>query len=214
MSEGEKMSLFITFEGGEGTGKTTVINNLYNYLISLEYDVIKTREPGGSKISESIRGIILDRNNTIMDYKTEALMYAASRRQHLIEVIIPALKKNKIVICDRYIDSSLAYQGYARGLGIEQVKTINEYAISGYWPDLTIYIDLDPNIGINRIKNNNRDVDRLDEETISFHEKVREGYIKLIDLYPNRIKKIDGNVSLDILTQIAKEIVVNKLKEG
>lgn len=208
------MSLFITFEGGEGTGKTTVINNLYNYLISLEYDVIKTREPGGSKISESIRGIILDRNNTIMDYKTEALMYAASRRQHLIEVIIPALKKNKIVICDRYIDSSLAYQGYARGLGIEQVKTINEYAISGYWPDLTIYIDLDPNIGINRIKNNNRDVDRLDEETISFHEKVREGYIKLIDLYPNRIKKIDGNVSLDILTQIAKEIVVNKLKEG
>jgi dTMP kinase len=214
MSEGEKMSLFITFEGGEGTGKTTVINNLYNYLISLGYDVIKTREPGGSKISESIRGIILDRNNTIMDYKTEALMYAASRRQHLIEVIIPALKKNKIVICDRYIDSSLAYQGYARGLGIEQVKTINEYAISGYWPDLTIYIDLDPNIGINRIKNNNRDVDRLDEETISFHEKVREGYIKLIDLYPNRIKKIDGNVSLDILTQIAKEIVVNKLKEG
>ncbi|MDD2258632.1 MAG: dTMP kinase [Bacilli bacterium] len=208
------MSLFITFEGGEGTGKTTVINNLYNYLISLGYDVIKTREPGGSKISESIRGIILDRNNTIMDYKTEALMYAASRRQHLIEVIIPALKKNKIVICDRYIDSSLAYQGYARGLGIEQVKTINEYAISGYWPDLTIYIDLDPNIGINRIKNNNRDVDRLDEETISFHEKVREGYIKLIDLYPNRIKKIDGNVSLDILTQIAKEIVVNKLKEG
>jgi len=214
MSEGEKMSLFITFEGGEGTGKTTVINNLYNYLISLGYDVIKTREPGGSKISESIREIILDRNNTIMDYKTEALMYAASRRQHLIEVIIPALKKNKIVICDRYIDSSLAYQGYARGLGIEQVKTINEYAISGYWPDLTIYIDLDPNIGINRIKNNNRDVDRLDEETISFHEKVREGYIKLIDLYPNRIKKIDGNVSLDILTQIAKEIVVNKLKEG
>jgi len=214
MSEGEKMSLFITFEGGEGTGKTTVINNLYNYLISLGYDVIKTREPGGSKISESIRGIILDRNNTIMDYKTEALMYAASRRQHLIEVIIPALKKNKIVICDRYIDSSLAYQGYARGLGIEQVKTINEYAISGYWPDLTIYIDLDPNMGINRIKNNNRDVDRLDEETISFHEKVREGYIKLIDLYPNRIKKIDGNVSLDILTQIAKEIVVNKLKEG
>ena len=214
MSEGEKMSLFITFECGEGTGKTTVINNLYNYLISLGYDVIKTREPGGSKISESIRGIILDRNNTIMDYKTEALMYAASRRQHLIEVIIPALKKNKIVICDRYIDSSLAYQGYARGLGIEQVKTINEYAISGYWPDLTIYIDLDPNIGINRIKNNNRDVDRLDEETISFHEKVREGYIKLIDLYPNRIKKIDGNVSLDILTQIAKEIVVNKLKEG
>lgn len=208
------MSLFITFEGGEGTGKTTVINNLYNYLISLGYDVIKTREPGGSKISESIRGIILDRNNTIMDYKTEALMYAASRRQHLIEVIIPALKKNKIVICDRYIDSSLAYQGYARGLGIEQVKTINEYAISGYWPDLTIFIDLDPNIGINRIKNNNRDVDRLDEETISFHEKVREGYIKLIDLYPNRIKKIDGNVSLDILTQIAKEIVVNKLKEG
>ncbi|MFA7507534.1 MAG: dTMP kinase [Bacilli bacterium] len=208
------MSLFITFEGGEGTGKTTVINNLYNYLISLGYDVIKTREPGGSKISESIRGIILDRNNTIMDYKTEALMYAASRRQHLIEVIIPALKKNKIVICDRYIDSSLAYQGYARGLGIEQVKTINEYAISGYWPDLTIYIDLDPNMGINRIKNNNRDVDRLDEETISFHEKVREGYIKLIDLYPNRIKKIDGNVSLDILTQIAKEIVVNKLKEG
>lgn len=207
------MSLFITFEGGEGTGKTTVINNLYNHLISLGYDVIKTREPGGSKISESIRGIILDVNNTEMDYKTEALLYAASRRQHLIEVVIPALNENKIVICDRYIDSSLAYQGYARGLGIEEVKKVNEYGIKGYWPDLTIYIDLDPSIGLYRIKSNNREVDRLDVEAISFHEKVREGYLKLMEMYPNRIKKIDGNVSLEDLTKITERIVIDKLKE-
>ncbi len=207
------MSLFITFEGGEGTGKTTVINNLYNHLISLGYDVIKTREPGGSKISESIRGIILDVNNTEMDYKTEALLYAASRRQHLIEVVIPALNENKIVICDRYIDSSLAYQGYARGLGIEEVKKVNEYGIKGYWPDLTIYIDLDPSIGLYRIKSNNREVDRLDVEAISFHERVREGYLKLMEMYPNRIKKIDGNVSLEDLTKITERIVIDKLKE-
>lgn len=207
------MSLFITFEGGEGTGKTTVINNLYNHLVNLGFDVIKTREPGGSIISESIRSIILDINNTEMDSKTEALLYAASRRQHLIEVVIPALRKNKIVICDRYIDSSLAYQGYARGLGIKEVKSINEYAINGYWPDLTIYIDLDPNIGINRIMSSNRLVNRLDVEKISFHEKVREGYLKLIDLYPERIKKIDGNVSLEILNEITEKIVLDKLKE-
>lgn len=207
------MSMFITFEGGEGTGKTTIINNLYNHLINLGYDVIKTREPGGSKISESIRGIILDINNTEMDFKTEALLYAASRRQHLIEAVIPALQAGKIVICDRYIDSSLAYQGFARGLGIEEVKEINEYAINGYWPDLTIYIDLDPNIGINRIKSNHRAVDRLDVEKISFHNKVREGYLKLVELYPERIKKIEGNVSLDALTKITEEIVIGKLKE-
>lgn len=207
------MSLFITFEGGEGTGKTTVINNLYNYLIDLGYIVVKTREPGGSKISESIRSIILDVHNTEMDYKTEALLYAASRRQHLIEVVIPALNENKIVICDRYIDSSLAYQGYARGLGIEEVKKINEYAINGYWPDLTIYIDLDPSIGINRIMSNHRVVDRLDAEKISFHELVREGYIKLSQMYPNRIKTIDGNVTIDALTKITERIVMDKLKE-
>lgn len=207
------MSLFITFEGGEGTGKTTVINNLYNHLIDLGYLVVKTREPGGSKISESIRSIILDVNNTEMDYKTEALLYAASRRQHLIEVVIPALKENKIVICDRYIDSSLAYQGYARGLGIEEVKKINEYAINGYWPDLTIYIDLDPSIGINRIMSNHRVVDRLDAEKISFHELVREGYIKLSQMYPNRIKTIDGNVTLETLTKITERIVMDRLKE-
>ena len=130
---------FITFEGGEGTGKTTLIERLMVDLEISGYKAIKTREPGGSKISEQIRNVILSVNNVEMDYMTEALLYAASRRQHLEEVIKPNLKKGNIVICDRYVDSSLAYQGYARGLGIERVYKINDYAIDGFYPDLTFY---------------------------------------------------------------------------
>lgn len=204
---------FITFEGGEGTGKTTLIERLMVDLEISGYKAIKTREPGGSKISEQIRNVILSVNNVEMDYMTEALLYAASRRQHLEEVIKPNLKKGNIVICDRYVDSSLAYQGYARGLGIERVYKINDYAIDGFYPDLTIYIDVAPEIGLGRIKKNNRDMDRLDREQISFHEKVREGYLEVSKMFPDRIKVVDGNDTLDNIYEEIKKIVFDSIKE-
>lgn len=203
---------FITFEGGEGTGKTTLIEKLMTDLKSSGYEAIKTREPGGSKISEEIRNIILNVENTEMEYMTEALLYAASRRQHLEEVIKPALNSGKVVICDRYVDSSLAYQGHARGLGIDKVYKINDYAIDGFYPDLTIYIDVDPEIGLSRIKNNHRDMDRLDLEQISFHKKVREGYILVSKMFPDRIKVIDGNDTIENIYKKIKDVVFSAIK--
>jgi len=198
---------FITFEGGEGSGKTTLIEMLTNELNQLGYNILKTREPGGSKIAEEIRNVILNVDNVDMDYKTEALLLAASRRQHLTEVIIPALNAGKIVICDRYVDSSLAYQGYARGLGIKEVYEINNYAIEGILPELTIYIDIDPIIGLNRIKGRDK-VDRLDLEEISFHTKVKEGYLELAKMFKERFKVINGNrTPEEIYEDIKKEIL-------
>lgn len=198
--------MFITFEGGEGAGKTTLIAALKKYLEALHLEVVLTREPGGSNIAEKIRQVILDVNNTDMTARTEALLYAASRVQHLDEVIIPALKENKVVVCDRYLDSSLAYQGYARGLGFESVLKINTYALD-YLPNLTFYIDLDPQIGLDRIKN--RSQNRLDKEQLDFHLKVREGYLKIAELYKNRVVVINGNQSIE---QVIEE-VMTKIKE-
>lgn len=205
------MRIFISFEGGEGSGKTTLIEKLYQELISLNYNVIKTREPGGSKIAEQIRNVILNVDNVNMDYRTEALLYAASRRQHLSEVIIPALSKGCIVICDRYIDSSLAYQGYARGLGIKEVFKINQYATDGIMPNITFYIDVAPKVGLGRIKNSNRIPDRLDLEKQEFHEQVRKGYFEVAKLFPERIKIINGNREPDAIYQEIKELILNVL---
>lgn len=202
---------FITFEGGEGTGKTTIIERLAIDLKNQGYDILKTREPGGSEISEEIRKVILNINNTKMDYMTEALLYAASRRQHLTEIILPAIQSQKIVLCDRYIDSSLAYQGYARGIGIDKVYAINDYAVNGFYPDLTIYIDIDPQIGLSRIKTNHRDMDRLDLEKIEFHQRVREGYLKVSQMFPDRIKVIDGNRSLEEVYNEVKKLVLEEI---
>ncbi len=202
---------FITFEGGEGTGKTTIIERLAIDLKNQGYDILKTREPGGSEISEEIRKVILNINNTKMDYMTEALLYAASRRQHLTEIILPAIHSQKIVLCDRYIDSSLAYQGYARGIGIDKVYAINDYAVNGFYPDLTIYIDIDPQIGLSRIKTNHRDMDRLDLEKIEFHQRVREGYLKISQMFPDRIKVIDGNRSLEEVYNEVKKLVLEEI---
>lgn len=205
------MRIFISFEGGEGSGKTTLIEKLYQELISLNYNVIKTREPGGSKIAEQIRNVILNVDNVNMDYRTEALLYAASRRQHLSEVIIPALSKGCIVICDRYIDSSLAYQGYARGLGIKEVFKINQYATDGIMPNITFYIDVAPKVGLGRIKNSNRIPDRLDLEKQEFHEQVRKGYFEVAKLFPERIKIINGDREPDAIYQEIKELILNVL---
>lgn len=202
------MKRFISFEGGEGSGKTTVIERLSNELNQLGYNIVKTREPGGSKIAEQIRDVILAIDNTNMDFLTEAYLYAASRRQHLVDIIIPALNEEKIVLCDRFIDSSLAYQGYARELGIEKVYKINEFVTNGFLPDLTIYIDVDPSIGLKRIKSNNRKVDRLDMEAITFHQKVRQGYLEVAKLYSNRIRIVDGNRDIEEIYNEIKKIVM------
>lgn len=196
--------LFITLEGGEGAGKTTQISFIEQYLEEVGLDYITTREPGGITISESIREIILDKHNTKMDGKTEALLYAAARRQHLVEKVIPALVEGKVVICDRFIDSSLAYQGYARGIGVEEVLEINKFAIGGYMPDLTIFLDIDVKEGLGRVKGRNGEINRLDLEDITFHETVRNGYIELLRQEPNRIRKVDASQSVE---DVSKEII-------
>ena len=198
---------FITIEGCEGSGKTSIIKLICEEFEKQGINYLSTREPGGSKISEQIRNVILNVNNTKMDYMTEALLYAASRRQHLEEIVKPALNDGKVVICDRYLDSSLAYQGYARGIGIEEVYNINMYATSGFLPDLTIYIDIPVEVGLGRIKENNRDVNRLDLEKVAFHSKVREGYLKIANMYPERIKVIDGNAPLEEVFERVKEVL-------
>ena len=169
--------MFITIEGPEGSGKTTVAKRVVETLQNEGYKVMYTREPGGVGIAEKIRDIILDVNNTNLDPRSEALLYAASRRQHLVEKVIPALEKGYIVICDRFVDSSLAYQGHARNLGIEEIYDINMFAINGMWPDITILLDIEPEVGLARImKNRQEEVNRLDLEGLSFHNLVHEGY--------------------------------------
>ncbi len=190
-------AMFITFEGPEGSGKSTVLSAVQKKLKDKSIDVMATREPGGIRISEQIRNVILDVHNTEMDARTEALLYAASRRQHLMEKIWPALEQGKVVLCDRFIDSSLAYQGYGRKLGTDKIMEINEFAIESRMPDLTIFIDLPPSVGLDRVFDNHRNVDRLDLESLDFHERVYVGYKELIKKYPDRIKVVDGNRSID-----------------
>lgn len=205
-----KKGKFITVEGPEGAGKTTIIDMLASNLAKEGYQVLQTREPGGIEIAEQIRSVILDKKNTKMDPRTEALLYAAARRQHLAEKVKPALDEGYIILCDRFIDSSLAYQGYARGLGIEEVYSINSFAIEGMMPELTLYFDIDPEAGLDRInQHKGREVNRLDLEKLGFHHKVREGYLKLMELYPERIFKIDASKPLEEVYQQAE----SKLKE-
>lgn len=196
--------VFITFEGCEGAGKSTVIEHILKLLDSEGRRVIKTREPGGIDISEKIRTIILNPEHTEMEERTEALLYAAARRQHLMEKVVPALEQGYIVLCDRFIDSSLAYQGFARGIGMEEVYNINEFAIGEYLPDRTIYLDIAPEQGLLRIQQNKeREFNRLDQETIEFHKRVFEAYHLLLERFPNRMFKIDADQSVEIVVDEA-----------
>lgn len=188
---------FITFEGPDGSGKTTISKIVAEQLESQGFKVLLTREPGGIDIAEQIRTIILDKNNTAMEARTEALLYAAARRQHLIEKVKPALDEGYIVICDRFVDSSLAYQGVARNIGIDEVYKINLFAIGDIMPDLTIFFDVPYEIGLARINNNQRTKDRLDLESNDFHKKVYEGYLKICEMYNDRITKIDATKTID-----------------
>ncbi|WP_338553786.1 dTMP kinase [Paenibacillus sp. KS-LC4] len=204
--------IFITIEGGEGAGKTTLIEQLAHKMQQQGKAVLTTREPGGIPIAEKIRSVILDRNHTAMDARTEALLYAASRRQHLVEKVMPALTAGQLVICDRFVDSSLAYQGHARGLGMEEVWSINQFAIEGAMPQLTIYMDVTPEVGLARIgQSDEREVNRLDLEEIAFHERVREGYFILLEKFPERMVRVDANqepdsVLKDVLAAIESRI--------
>ncbi|MCR8930226.1 dTMP kinase [Priestia megaterium] len=189
---------FITFEGPEGAGKTTIIHMVQQKLIQESYNIVLTREPGGIRIAEQIREIILNPSNTEMDARTEALLYAAARRQHLVEKVIPELNKGNIVLCDRFIDSSLAYQGNARGIGVEDIFAINQFAIEQTMPQATLYFDIEPEVGLERINKGRKDeINRLDLESLDFHYKVRDGYLSLLSEFPERIRRIDANQSVE-----------------
>lgn len=203
---------FITVEGGDGAGKSTVLKLMGEYFAEKGVKLVVTREPGGIEIAEKIRSIILDPENTAMDARTEALLYAASRRQHLVEIVIPALEQGKVVLCDRFVDSSIAYQGYARGIGVKEVYAINQFAIGPYTPDITFYFDIEPEVGLARIHASiERKPDRLDLEGMRFHQKVREGYLQLVEQFPERIVVIDANQTVEQVFADVRKILEQKL---
>lgn len=205
---------FITFEGVEGAGKTSLIEQVKIGLEAKGISCITTREPGGISIAEQIRGVILDADNTAMDGRTEALLYAAARRQHMVEKVIPALATGQVVLCDRFIDSSLAYQGYARGLGIEEVRQINAFAIHNTMPECTFLLDLDPEKGLQRIAANAlREKNRLDLENLDFHKLVHEGYHLLQRQEPERILLIDADRPLEVMTEEVLCLLQERLQE-
>ncbi|MBO2945921.1 dTMP kinase [Paenibacillus sp. F411] len=186
--------MFITIEGGEGSGKTTMVGRLAAYFQNHSIPYLITREPGGIEIAEKIRSLILDPSHTEMDARTEALLYAAARRQHLVEKVEPALANGLTVLCDRFVDSSLVYQGLGRGIGMEEVWRLNQFAIEDRMPDLTLLLDLDPETGLSRIAaNEEREYNRLDMESLEFHRKVREGYRQVAQRDPERIRIIDAS---------------------
>lgn len=188
-----KKSVFITIEGCEGCGKTTQSELLKKYLQSKGLNVVLTREPGGSVVAEKVRNILLNPDFKVAPF-CELMLYEASRAQHLAEVIKPNLEKGCVVICDRFTDSTLAYQGYARGIDINVIKKLNDIASSGIKPDLTIYLDIKAGEGIKKAKSVNKGIltggDRIEREGINFHNKVRKGFLALLKHYPNRIKKV------------------------
>ncbi|MGE4213446.1 MAG: dTMP kinase [Anaerotignaceae bacterium] len=201
---------FITVEGTDGAGKSTQIELLVKYLQHRGFEVVVTREPGGTSISEKIREIILDVENSEMSDITEALLYAASRAQHISQKIKPAVEAGKVVICDRFVDSSIAYQGYARGLKMSLIEDVNGYAVDGMIPDATLFFDIKPEIGIAR-KKNVQSLDRIEKETLDFHYKVYNGYKELLQKYPKRMKRIDAQKNVEEVhaqvVEVLKEIL-------
>lgn len=207
------MGLFITFEGPEGSGKTSVANAVTAELIKNGVDVVLTREPGGTPLAEQIRAIILSQDDELLDARAEALLFAASRRQHLVNKIWPALEKGQTVICDRFIDSSLAYQGEGRGLGVDQVLAINEFATEKRMPDLTLLFDIRPEVGLARImKNDQREVNRLDLEALNFHQKVRDAFLALAKRWPKRYVIINAEQDLNRVINDTLKVINDKLE--
>lgn len=198
--------IFISFEGIEGTGKTTQARLLSERLVEKGYEVILTHEPGGTVIGNRIREILLHVDHMGMSYMTELLLYNADRAQHLNEKILPAVNDGKIVVTDRFTDSTIAYQGYGRGIDIELLKSIDLIAAGGIRPDLTILFDIDVETGLKRNREINK-VDRLELEDIEFHKKVREGYLKIAEAEAERIKIVDASLPLKDVSEKVWEIV-------
>ncbi|CAM3183122.1 dTMP kinase [Lactiplantibacillus plajomi] len=203
----------ITFEGPDGAGKTSALNAIVAAIQPrLGERLVVTREPGGNHISEAIRTIILDRQNTMMDDRTEALLYAAARRQHIVQEILPALRADQLVLCDRYLDSSIAYQGAGRGIGERAVYDMNQFATEGLTPDLTLYFDVDAEVGLQRIQTHRQDeINRLDVEALSFHHRVQAAYLKLLADHPDRIKRVDASQTPQRVVETALEILTTAL---
>ncbi len=199
--------LFIVLEGPDGSGKSTMAKMIAQYYQDAGREIVFTREPGGTKISEQIRDIILDNNNTEMAYMTEALLYAASRAQLVSEFIKPNLEKGKVVISERYVYSSIVYQGIARNLGIQRVKEINDFAIDGLEPDLVLFFDINPEKALDR-KLSTGNGDRLENEKLDFHKKVYEGYKEISKVY-DEIISINADKSVDELFSDIKNIINN-----
>ncbi len=206
-----KRGLFITFEGPDGAGKSTQIENLRRYLDELGLESVFTREPGGTELGEKIRDILLDPANKGMESRAEALLYSASRAELVEKVIMPALEQDKVVVCDRYVDSSLAYQGYGRGLGALKIFNINQFATDDLDPALTIMMLLDPEQGRARLDQNN--LDRLESEDLEFRQKVLEGFAEIAEEYAYRMKVIDATQSREEIWEQIKEAVDWKLKK-
>lgn len=188
--------LFLVVEGPDGAGKTTVTEKVVERLRKEGYDLIHTREPGGIAIAEQIRSVILDPANTAMDGKTEALLYAAARRQHLVEKIAPAVASGRIVICERFLESSLAYQGYGRQLGFDDILAINRFAIGEFMPDKTFYLDVDEETGLKRVESRGNK-DRMDSESLAFHKRVIAGYQQVLKTFGQTICRIDASLTFD-----------------
>lgn len=208
MSKGFLVSL----EGPEGAGKTSVLEAIIPILEDRGIEFLSTREPGGVLIGEKIREVILDPSHTEMDAKTELLLYIASRRQHLVEKVLPALEAGKLVIMDRFIDSSVAYQGFGRGLDKEAIDWLNEFATDGLKPDLTLYFDIEVEEGLARIAaNSDREINRLDLESLDLHRKVRQGYLSLLEKEANRIVKIDASLPLDQVIENTQQLLFDRM---
>lgn len=205
-----KKGIFITMEGPDGAGKSTQIDLLKKYLEDKGYNILLTRDPGGNDISEAIRGIILNKDFTEMGYMTELLLYASARAQLVKENIKPALEAGTAVIADRFVDSSAVYQGIGRGLGIDTVYKVNEFALQGIMPDMTILMDLDAEVGLAR-KKNQAELDRMERESVDFHKKVVDGYRDLADRYPERILKVDAALQVQEIHDIIVANIEKKL---
>ena len=190
--------MFISLEGPDGAGKSSVLEALIPILEAKGQAFVTTREPGGVAVAEKIRDVVLDPKHTEIDEKTELLLYIASRRQHLVERILPALDRGEMVLVDRFIDSSVAYQGFGRGLKVVDIDWLNDFATDGLKPDLTLYFDIEAEEGLARIaKSKERGADRLDRESVEWHQRVREGYLSILEKEPNRVRKIDASQPLE-----------------
>jgi dTMP kinase len=200
----KKKGIFITFEGGDGAGKTTLIQKIFTDLAKHEFDVLQTRAPGGTKIGQDIRNLLLHKHDAPLSKRSELLLFLADRAQHVDELILPNLKKGKIVLCDRFNDSTIAYQGGARGFKEDLVRKLCDFACDNLLPDLTLYLDLDPKIGFERARKAGLVKDRIESETLKFHQKIRKSFKQIAKKEPKRFIIIDASESPEEVYSQAK----------